>query len=134
MQPSNRGPVISAEGLAHRAEARSLLDSNLSLLVANAEKILATPEMYFCAPACCVCGWPYIAYGGPLYLGYLLEGYISGALLETCSLCMAKTLMITAFSGTPLNQSNSFVGFCIPCNQGSHRVRPNLVVVPILPH
>jgi hypothetical protein len=105
--------------LAARAKANEdsqLLETNLSLLLANSAKIIETSEFYFCWPKCCWSSWPYLTGDGPLYLGYLMEGYRNQKLIETCPSCGTKTLMVTCFGGSLLSGANSCTGICLSCS------------------
>jgi hypothetical protein len=53
---------------------------------------------------------------GPLYLGYLIEGYKDQQLIEQCPTCETKTLLISCFGGSPMSGSNAFTGICLSCS------------------
>ena len=114
--------------VAARAKAEDdsqLLQTKLSLLLTNIDKIMDRPEFYFCWPTNCWCSWPYFKGDGPIYLGYLLEGYRDQILKETCPSCSTRTLMISSFSGSPISGTNSCTGICLSCS-----TRHNLNNIP----
>ena len=59
-----------------------LLKDNLELLLDRQNTILDVPEYFFCAPAFASCNWPYVAGSGPIYLGYLVQGWNNGVLTD----------------------------------------------------
>ena len=110
---------------------RQCLQSNLLLLLLNAEKILNTPQLYFCSPSCCWCSFSYVTADGPipLYLGNLLEGYRNQIFIEDCPNCQTKTLMTICFEGSPLSRSNTFWGYCISCaSQSKVPFKPSALI------
>jgi hypothetical protein len=106
---------------ADEAGGKKILHGNLGLLMRSTDLILQRPEMYFCSPPCCWISTAYVSGDDQLALGWVLEGYRNGILIETCPACDGD-LFITSLGGSPLSGSNSVYGKCLSC-QGALSVK-----------
>ncbi len=97
------------------AEDDELLLTNFALILDNANRIIESSEMYFCTPLSCWLSAAYVA-GGPLCLGFLLEGYRDETLLQPCSICQTPA-NIFRLGGSPLSGSNFSSVICLKCDE-----------------
>lgn len=98
-----------------RAAEKQLLRQNLGLLLENAEKIINTPEYFFCPLRTAFLSLAYIN-GGMMPLGALLLLWKEEKLIETCPDCSGKVYLFSA-GGSPLSGSNSWGGICPACDR-----------------
>lgn len=92
-----------------------LLCANFALIIDNSAQIVNSPSKYFCSPTSCWLSAAYVG-GGPLCLGFLLEGYSNGALLQNCPRCQ-QPAFIFCLGGSPLSGANFSTVFCRSCDE-----------------
>ena len=89
---------------------------NLELLLKHGSTILSYPNYYFVEIQKCYNSILWFGGGGLLYLGFLLEGWRSGVLVDCCEHCCGE-FYVMGFGGSILSGSNKFWGVCRSCRE-----------------
>jgi len=116
---SNRSPRESLE--------IRLLKEHLPLLLANRERILHTPEYFFCTLEDAYASLAYVG-GGRLYLGVLALVWKRELVRSACIDC-GGPLFLLGLAGSPLSGTHSIWGICSSCRDHKTWMEPSLTTI-----
>ncbi len=109
------GPADDPTARKRRAGEDDLLRQHLPVILANAEKILATPRFFYCQIATAFMSSLWLFGGGaPIPLGVLILVWEQGRMLYDCPACGFQ-LHAVSLSGSLFQEVGTVWGFCDGC-------------------
>lgn len=114
------GPRNDPESIRARLAEDELFRQHLPVILANGDRILATPRYFFCQLKTAYMSslWMFGG-GGPIPLGVLLLLWNAGEMIFDCPGCGGRLHAVGIF-GSILSGCGSAWGQCLDCNQGQH--------------